>query len=369
MYGRRDKLDAEAGREMLRRLQRWVSGSYLVDESASANAVVETIVVESADHVDALATSGAGVGDHSMALVPTEAGAVAGMWSLAFEGSAGNAGEELAIAGAFFIQTQDYVSSAFLPIAGPAMVRICTDSDYVAFLDDADIARTSGIFPDHLTHPLVQLGDLCALGTHHRCAASALRRLYVTASGEVRTTPSGATLGTVTDGVEAWQAAAGRLLDAGDDPCLLGAIAPGEIRQARASRPWLSRYLYALEGLRQLAGRGVRHARVSGFGLRLIDGIDGEVGGGSVVPESPTAPLVLWSAGESYLFQPAQTRLFKLGRDAAQLIEIAGLAPSAEVARDLAARHLQLRGDDAARAIDEVVSRFSSYGVDVTTVR
>ena len=354
------KLSEEEGADLLRLLQRWIRG-----DGVGGTPRIDVAVVENAGDAATLATVPGVVTSKTLLLVPGRVSVErAQAWCVGYSGSAAAPGEELVIDDTFFVQIQDYVSSAFLPIAGPAVVRVVSDADYAAFIDDADIARATGIFPEHLVNPLVQLGDQCALGSGGACGAPSLRRLHVSEFGEVRSAPGGAALGSVTSAdPQAWVAEARRILGAGEDPCLAGVVTRDLVREARAARPWLSRYLWSLEGLRQLAARGVHGARVSGFGGRLVDAV-GSLGIGRET-ESPGAPVLLTTDTDAYVFLPAGERMFKVGADAARLAEIAGLAPSGDVARQAAAAHLGVPLDVASAAIDDVTARFFAYGVDV----
>jgi len=362
----RGNLSADQGSEVVRRLQQWVAGVYSIDDDPH----VDTAVLENAADAAVLSDIRDIVTNATLLLSRSRFDTTAmSAWCVEYEGSAAENGAELTIDGTFFVQIQDYVSSAFLPIAGPAIVRVCSDDDYTAFLDDADIACRSGVFPEHLTHPLVQLGDVCALGSSVPCAAPKLRRLYINELGEVRSAPGGIALGAVTSkDPQAWSARANDLLTTGVDPCLAGVVSGERLRESRSSRPWLARYLWALEARRQLAGRGVRNVKVSGFGGRIVDGLESlgiPVDAGA---ESPAAPVLLTAGDDSYVFVPAGARLFKVGADAARLVEIASLAPSPDVARRGAAAHLGVSLDVATKAFDQVISRFFCYGVEVSGV-
>ena len=181
----------------------------------------------------------------------------------------------------------------------------------------------------------------------------------------MRSAPGGAALGIVASkDSRAWSARANDILATGDDPCLAGVVLGDRLREARASRPWLSRYLWAIEGRRQLAIRGIPNARVSGFGGRIVDGLDLLGIDTGVGADSPGSPLLLTAGDGSYVYVPVGVRMFKVGADAARLAEIASIAPSADLARRAAAADLGVSLDDASMALDNVIERFFSYGIE-----
>ncbi|RSM63050.1 hypothetical protein DMH03_13510 [Amycolatopsis sp. WAC 01376] len=261
---------------------------------------------------------------------------------VAYEGGLSEPGDELLVGDDLFVYTQDYLATPFLAIAGPTIVRIGGSADHKGFLQDADLARTQGIFVEQLLHPGVFLADQCALGTTHPCAGT--RRLHVSDTGEVRTAPGGLPLGTVES-----------FTDAENEGCLGGVIDTSVLDDARASRPWLSRYLRAIDTLRDLRANGRSGYAVSGFGARLTKGLPD-------LEEPVDAPLLLWNDDEYLVCDPVRERVFRLGVDAAKILELVLLTGAAEQAIELAAEHLGL-GGAAPGAVKTTVAKLVNAGV------
>ncbi|MFE0019869.1 daptide biosynthesis RiPP recognition protein [Amycolatopsis sp. NPDC059021] len=260
---------------------------------------------------------------------------------VAYEGGLSEPGDELLVGDDLFVYTQDYLATPFLAVAGPTVVRIGGEADYAGFLQDADLARARGVFVEQLLHPGVFLADQCALGTTHPCAGA--RRLHVSAAGEVRTAPGGPPLGTVES-----------FTYTGDKTCLGGVIDTSVLDEARASRPWLSRYLRAVDTLRDLRANGRSGYAVSGFGARLTEGLPD-------LQEPVDAPLLLWHDDEFLMCDPVRERVFRLGRDAAKILELVLLTGSAGQAAELAAQHLGL-GAAAPSAVETTVAKLVEAG-------
>lgn len=277
---------------------------------------------------------------------------------LAYEGGLRDPGDELFVAEGLFVHTQDYLATPFLAVAGPTIVRISGEADYDAFLEDADLARDQGVFVDQLLHPAVFLADQCALGSTHPCDVDQLSRVYVSESGQVRTAPGGSSLVRTLSQPEDLIDAARRASVSGDI-CLNGVVAAGLIDGARARRPWLSRYLSAIDVLRGLRAEGKADYRVSGFGGRLV----GALPAGLV--ESADAPFLLWKDNEFLVCDAVRGRVFRVGADAARIVELLLLTESTDQACELAVDVLGLAVGTARSAIEQVAANFHDSGVPV----
>ncbi|MDQ6781926.1 MAG: hypothetical protein M3063_00445, partial [Actinomycetota bacterium] len=144
-----------------------------------------------------------------------------GRW-LPIAGAITEPGDEMEISREFWLQTADYVSLRYLGVAGPTVVRLAASDDAEAYLHDVERTSESGVFPEMLLHPVVELGDRCALSGGTPCTASGLpSRLHVDVDGNVRTSPGGRVLGTV--GVTAASLAAAALGDG--DVCVPAEVA------------------------------------------------------------------------------------------------------------------------------------------------
>ncbi|MFE9395692.1 daptide biosynthesis RiPP recognition protein [Streptomyces flavidovirens] len=323
-----------------RHLMQWGTGRPATAGSREPRHGAATVVLEDPGHLAAVLASGL-AGPESVVFVPghpgTEAdtGPDSGPAVIGYEGSFSEPGGEGSIGSDFYLQVQSYGVSAYMSVVGPTLLRVADDSDFEAFLDDADRARHDGVFADFLTHPVMQLADLPALGAGP-VGDGPLLRLHIAADGSLSTSPAGRRLGTLGDSpavlAENWR----RLNEGVQQPCsvALGLVLPEDGRSAAlAARPWLGRYLAAVEGLRDLRARGLDRLRVSGFGGRMVPALEAVPGadlGGDV-------PLLLWNEDASFLYgadasSGSGRRLFQLERKAAQAAEallVLGSRPAA----------------------------------------
>ncbi|MFE9631879.1 daptide biosynthesis RiPP recognition protein [Streptomyces sp. NPDC006463] len=296
-----------SGAEDAERLSSWFVG-----EGAELQPLAHAVLVQPGGDVAALVQSdllapGATVfADASPSLAEET-----GVRFVAVEGGAEHAGDELIISGSLYVQVFDYGSLAYLSVAGPTVVRMTCTEDYEAFLEDADRAVQEGVWAEALGHPSVQLADLDALASPLR--AVGLGRLYLTAEGRLRTSVGGQDLGHVSAGAETVRAAAQAF---GGDPSL-GAVVPAPLlRSGAAERPWLRRYLHALEVKRRLVEKFGPDMRISGFGGRFTSGLV------ALPVEAADRPLLVEAQGEIFAVRTDDFRLFRLGRGSACLFEV-----------------------------------------------
>ncbi|MFF5337915.1 daptide biosynthesis RiPP recognition protein [Streptomyces sp. NPDC013181] len=341
------------------RLMSWSTGRATTDRVAP-RAAAGTVVLEDAAYLDALLASDA-VDDDTMIFVPGEAGSAPapgeGPALVAYEGSLSEPGTEFTHDPGFYLQIQAYGISEYMSIVGPTVVRVADEGDFEAYLNDADRAYEEGGFADFLTNPAIQLADLPALGAGPAGDGPGLR-LHAGPTGTLSTSPGGTPLGTVGDGfaqlTEAWTRA-----NAGSEaPCAvcLGAAVPEPVRAAAlAARPWLGRYLAAVQALRDLRARGIVVDGVSGFGERLVSGLADHSDPADTVHADR---LLLLRAGEDlYAHEPRRGRSFRLGRDVAEAAEALLVCDSADQAASYVER----------ARLDTVGERFGAAGLALTT--
>jgi hypothetical protein len=319
-----------------------------------------TVVLESPAHLEQSLGSDL-VGAGTLVLVPGEQGGAEGAPAggplvLGYQGSLVEPGDEMSIGDSFYLQTQDYGTSQYMSVIGPTLIRITEPADFEAFLADADAAHDKGEFPGYVIEPAVRLADLSALGAGSG-ADGPRTRLHVSGEGQVSTAPGGIPLGTLDSGLDALHAEWQRVNSAAAHPCAvsLSAVVPDEERSAAlAARPWLGRYLAALDALRELRSRGVASLAVSGFGGRLDASL--------TAVEQPAdhagteLPLLLWAQETAYVHLPAGGRFFQLDARAARVAEALLVHGDFEAA----ARHTD---PDALR---QVITFFATAGVRLT---
>lgn len=325
------------------RFLRCVAGGYAAQD---ASIPAEDVFLESGEQLPALTGM---LGPSSLAFVPAgEASAAAGA-VVEYAGRFADPGDEVELADELFIQVQDYAGSAFACVAGPTLVRVDGPDDFDAFLSDADQAVATGTFPAQLTHPAVTLADVCCLAGAPACPG--LVRLHVSAGGELRTSMRGRVLGLAGDALGVLEANLRR------QRCACTAIEPARRTEALAARPWLPRYVAALEALRRLRAHERPDARVSGFGQRLVPGLETDQ------REGPALPLLLWDEDGCVLFDLSGRRVLRLGRDAARLLELAFVTGSRAAAADRARMHLGLDATLARTSLDALLTRVPAAGL------
>ncbi|MFD6421999.1 daptide biosynthesis RiPP recognition protein [Streptomyces sp. NPDC060198] len=321
-------------------LRSWVTGRRLLGDTPGGGTA--TVVLEDAAHLPALLASDV-VGPRSLVLVPrgdadfAEPGGTrdtgetpgegdgsthgSGAVVVGFEGSLSEPGGDASIGGALFLQVQDYGTSPYMSLLGTTLVRVAGEADFEAFLADADRARLEGEFAAFAVSPAVQLADLPALGSGESGDGPGTR-LWVAADGGVSVSPQGARLGTVGDSAAALDARWAELTaeDATGAPLSLTTAVPEGVRAAQtAERPWLARYMAALDVLRDLHVHGVTDVRVSGFGGRLVPSLESVDGPRDA--DDPRAPFLAWTPEAAYVRVPGHDRTFRLGRPAAGVAE------------------------------------------------
>ncbi|MCJ1678480.1 hypothetical protein MTF65_14200 [Streptomyces sp. APSN-46.1] len=284
-----------------RHLMLWGTGRPVADHFATGAA---TVVLENPAHLPALLGSDL-VGTRSVVFVPGHVEGTddpAGPVIAGYEGSLSEPGAECSLGSDFYLQIQNYGISAYMSVVGPTLIRVADAMDLDAYLADADQARQTGVFPDFLTNPVIQLADLPALG-----AATAgdgpRRRLYADQDGILSTAPGGPRLGVLGEDTLEQLETRWLLLDA----------AAGQ--RPTAERPWLGRYLAAVGAIRDLRARGVINVKVSGFGGRLgaaAASLSTDATDATADAADALLPLLLWSGETVYVHDPVGGRTFRL---------------------------------------------------------
>lgn len=289
------------------RLMMWCSGT----TSGSSLDARQVVVLEDIAALDRLRQTEV-VDEDAVVFAP---GDVEG--ALSYEGSIAGPGTEFIIAEDFFLQVQTYAISEYVSVVGPTLVRLSDAEDLDILEADVRNAVETGVFPEFLTNPIVQLADLPALGVLD-AGAGPDARLWVSADGSIAVSPSGASLGaldaTRSEIADAWTAQLSGSVDAG---ALAARVAPDAVLALNERIPGLGRFLSAVEGIRNLRARRLPLPRVSGFGSTLLAGTD-PAAGALVARE---LPFLMRSAERHFLVQPAQHRVFEVSPDAAAALE------------------------------------------------
>lgn len=336
-----------------RHLLSWGTGTFDPEPGTPHNYSL-TVLLESGKYLEPLAASNV-IGEKTVVFAPTDADPIAlphGAALVQYDGPVAMTGDEISIGDDFFLQLQDYATSAYMSVLGPALVRVTSDEDFAAYVADADLARETGDFPSFLVASPVQLADAAGLGAGLGIDGPGLR-LFVNESGEVSTSLGGRSLGTLEDGFSQLLARWEERNAQSSQPCgvCLGGVLDEQTRvEGLTERPWLGRYLAAIRARQDLHARGIAKARVSGFGVRLVDELAGVAQAADATRTE--LPILLWNGDEAYVYSPAR-RVFKISHEVARLVECLLVTGAVEAAAEYA----------NAQAVAAVAQRFAAAGV------
>ncbi|MDF2507475.1 MAG: hypothetical protein K0Q52_1334 [Microbacterium sp.] len=278
--------------------------------------------------------------------------------TIGYDGSFREPGDEITLDGRHAFELQDYLAAPFLSIVGLTIVRQGSASGLAAFLSDADTARESGFFVDQLLSGLVLLDSRTSFV--HADEAD-LVRVHVTASGEYRDGPDGLLLGSVGDERADVEATAAE--GTGRGRAFARIVDPRVLEADLDDRPWLARYVAALDLLRQWDGALTRPA-ISGFGGHLVRALDE----GTAAAVASEAPFLVTGDGEDFiLVDPVSLRRFRLGVDAARAAECLMATGDEAAASVMLATELGRHTGEAAEVLRGVRGRFAQAGLDLVS--
>lgn len=234
--------------------------------------------------------------------------------------------------GEFGVELQDYITAAFIQIVGPTAVRFSDLNGWRAFLDDADLARRTGIFPSVLIDPRVLLADRGTLINGGSVGRS--RTLRISSNGDVSIGMQGGAVGSVDD-------LPALLAVPRPATAAVTAIAPVEgVRADLGSRRWLGRYVRATDLFKMLRlANG--SAKISGFGWRPVDD------GLADAEPLPSDPLLFETAGDTMLADTTTLRRQRLSPVATTVVDITQTSSTADLASERVARQLDTSVRDA----------------------
>lgn len=262
-----------------RALREWITGR--------PGEYARVILVESGVAVDALVDL---VDRDDVILLPEGTAYDGSGRVIHYGGALSEAGDEFFL-GQRAVELQDYVAAAFVQILGPTVVRFFDGSSWETFLDDAELARRTGIFPSPLIDPRVLLADRGAIqDPRESTMPSALR---VSADGALRIGLQGDAIGGIGDLPDLLTRPLPRV-------AALGAVEPGrDIVADLAGRDWIARYLAAADLMKMLRLTN-GEVRIAGFGWSLLDD-------GLADAEAPTADPFLLDAAEGFVLADTTT--------------------------------------------------------------
>lgn len=269
------------------------------------------------------------------------------------------AGEELLVDGTLSLEIQDYVAIPFVNLVGVTVVRITTEEDWQAFFDDAEEAIRSGNFVQQLTEVnavLAERGLLSGAVRDNRL----LTRLHITWDGSVRTGPYGTKIGRVGDSLPDIRV---RGLSLRPESAVASVFYPWDIQDSLEAKPWIPRYLAALDAWKFIPREDRINTSLVGFGTSFY--------GATLEDGLPPAdaPFILKSAAEQTLLDTKTGRLFKLGTDAAAIIEAVSNVGDIKAAARAVAPALKVSAGVAEGAARAVVTHFEQLGISILGAR
>lgn len=274
-------------------------------------------------------------------------------------GSFDVAGEELLVDGTLSLEIQDYVAIPFVNLVGVTVVRITTKEDWQAFFDDAEEACRTGHFVQQLTEVNAVLAERGLLSGAPKDNLL-LARLHITWGGSVLSGPYGTKIGTVGDALADLRI---RSIALRPESAVAAAYYPWDIYESLAAKPWIARYLAALDAWKFVAREDRAATRLVGFGASLYgaalrDGLP-----------SAHAPFILKRGNDHTLLDAQTGRLFKIGPDAAAIIEAVSNLRDVRVAAIAAAPAIKVSAALAEEAAHAVLDRFGQLGIDIVGAR
>jgi len=317
------------------------------------------LFLETADHLEAV-MSQARSGD--VIFAPAGAARRRDSGVVEYQGDLCEPGDKVMLGEGCTFELRDYVAAPFISIVGPTVLRQRSAEGIAAFFSDADTARDSGVFVDQLLSGAVLLDSFASfIGTDS--AGGFLDRVHVTAAGEYRDGPDGLLLGVVGD---EWSAIESRAIHgAGRGRAFARIVDRGMLEADLDDRPWLARYIAAIDLLRGWDGVPTRPA-ISGFGGHLVRALDELPALPGVV--SASAPYLLTGDGDEWvLVDPLSRRRTRLGVDTARAAECLIATGNESAAVALLAAELGRGTSNVASLVHEVQIRFAAVGLDLTT--
>lgn len=238
------------------------------------------------------------------------------------------------------VELQDYVAAAYVQILGPTAVAVSDDRCRRAFLDDADLARRTGVFPEALIDPRVILANRPALV---RPETVELPRVWrIGSDGQVSVGLHGDVIGDVDDLPQMLSTPRTR------SSALGGVTHVPATEEDRKRGDRIERYLLATDLMKMLRlANG--EARVAGFGWRLLDD------GLADAEPRPADPFLLETADGFLLADTGTLRRQMLSSTTAKVVAVTQTSSTAGVAAARLVRALRVSVEDAASLSAEAV--------------
>lgn len=238
------------------------------------------------------------------------------------------------------VELQDYVAASFVQILGPTVVRFFDASGWRAFLDDADLARRTGVFPSALIDPRVLLADRGAITSPDETRTP--HAIRIGADGQVRLGVQGDVIGHIDDLRTVLDRPLPRLAS-------LGVAAEAWAEERGGTRRRVGRYLGAADLMTMLRLTN-GDAKIAGFGWSFLDD-------GLADAEPETAdPFLLETDGGLLLADTTTLRRQLLSPVTAGVVAALQTSSTPELAADRVSRAFAVSATHAADLCREAVA-------------
>lgn len=255
-----------------------------------------------------------------------------------YSGRLDESGDEMVL-GDTTVELQDYVAAAFVQLVGPTVVAVLDTPGWEACLDDARLARSTGVFPSALLDPRVILAERSTLENPY--AIEIPNAIRVRADGQFTIGPRGEVVGHIVQTRDRLAEPVERGARLGGAPSIEELVAPGPDRGGTA------RYLRAIDLVRML--RNADGVRVAGFGWSLIDD------GGADAEPFASDPFLLGTAEGLVLADVDSRRRRALSPLTAVVVEATQTSSARALAAERIARRLAIPASDADRLCQEAI--------------
>ncbi len=252
--------------------------------------------------------------------------------TISFGGQMLEAGDEFFF-GKQCVELQDYLSAAFVEIVTSTVVRFFDEDGWQAFLDDADLARYTGVFPSSLLDRHVLLADREALSKPFELNVP--RSIRLSADGTISLGLQGKELGRLQDLQTLLETPVPNIA------MLSGEVATRSIEAGLASRSWIERYFNAIDLMKMLRLENGR-SKISGFGWSYVE--DGQSDSDPLASD----PFLFESSKGLMLADITSLRRQLLTPHAASVVAIVQTSSSSELATERVAEYLNVSTEKAA---------------------
>lgn len=205
------------------------------------------------------ATAGASLGADDVLFAPVGPPVETAAHVIRYDGDFDDIGDVLHVAG-HAVELQHYSAAAYVELFGPTAMRFLDADGWRAFLADADLARSAGVFTSPMTDARLRLADAEVFGAPFTETAPV--SVHVRADDRVTVGAQGRAIGTLDD--------VDRVLSMPQPrwAAFAGVVEPGDLIRDLTSRPWLARYVGAA-GLSSVSGLAPTD-RIDGFGWSAL---------------------------------------------------------------------------------------------------